>query len=189
MGRTDAELIESATAGDTDAFGELSARHGRRVERFALAATGDQSDAEDVTQETFIEAFKHAARFDGRPEALPWLLGIAANRCRMWGRRRGKADVSLAALPSIPDGAWGDAHTSPESRGLSWELQVDIRRAVHALPIKYRLPVILRFQQGLDYAGIATALKISTGAVAMRLRRAKDLIRRRLDDGHEVDRT
>ncbi len=86
--RRDPELLHSAATGDTDAFAELMARYTDRVYRFTAAALGDPGEAEDATQETFIEAYKSAARFDGRLSASAWLLGIASNRCRESRRRR-----------------------------------------------------------------------------------------------------
>ena len=81
MRRTDATLMKSAAAGDKEAFAELAARHLPRIISFALGIVGDCGDAEDVAQDTLIEAFRCAERFDGRPTVVPWLLGIAANRC------------------------------------------------------------------------------------------------------------
>jgi RNA polymerase sigma-70 factor (ECF subfamily) len=178
--RTDADLMRSAALGHREAFTELMARHLPRLVGFALSLVGDRRDAQDVAQETFIEAYKHVGRFDGRATVVPWLLGIAANRCRMLGRRKGPSDVSLEALSNTCDGAGRDAHINPGAAMAPSDLRVDVQRAVGGLPAKYRVPLLLRFQQGLTYEEIALVLDMPVGSAAARLHRAKALLRDRL---------
>jgi RNA polymerase sigma-70 factor (ECF subfamily) len=113
MSRSDAHILAAVRAGDAAAFSELAERHAPRIYRLALSALGDATEAEDVTQETLIQAYRCAGRFNGSTNAGPWLLGIAANRCRMWARGKGPSAVPLEALAHTPDGSAGDAQTSP----------------------------------------------------------------------------
>ncbi len=180
MERSDAELLRLSASGDVDAFGQFLARHGARVRSFAATVLGDPVDAEDVTQETFVEAYRCADRFEGRGKAIAWLLGIAVNRCRMWKRRRGQPDISLDALPDPHGPATGGAHPHPGSTNNPSDTRLDVERAVRGLPLKYRLPVVLRYQYELTDREIAAALGISRSAAAMRLHRAAGMLRERL---------
>jgi RNA polymerase sigma-70 factor (ECF subfamily) len=141
---------------------------------------GDPVDAEDVTQETFIEAYRCADRFRGRGKAIAWLLGIAVNRCRMWKRRRGQSEISLDALSNPHGLERGDAHSNPGNTDNPSDMRLDVERAVRGLPPKYRLPVVLRFQHELTDGEIAAVLGISRSAAAMRLHRAAGMLRERL---------
>ena len=180
MNCSDAELLESVTTGDEDAFKVLMDMHGSRVYGFALRAVGNAADAEDITQETFIEVLKSAGRFDGRVTAVPWLLGIAANRCRMLMRRQGRSEVPLDTLPADSAALSSDAQSNPQPVGSSHEAHYGIRLAVKGLPANYRLPIILRFQHGLRDREIAQALGISRSAAAKRMSRALAMLRERL---------
>lgn len=180
MERSDAELLRLAANGDVDAFGQFLARHGSRVHSFAAAVLDNPVDAEDVTQETFIEAYRCAQRFEGRGKAIAWLLGIAVNRCRMWKRRRGQSELSLDALPNPRGLARGGARSNPGNTTDPSDIRLDVERAVRGLPPKYRLPVVLRFRHGLTDREIGTVLGISRSAAAMRLHRAAGMLRERL---------
>lgn len=188
--RTDGELIASAAAGDREAFGELMGRHTDRVYRFAAAALGDYGDAQDATQETFIEAYKCAARFDGRAPVGAWLLGIASNRCREWRRVRRRQGASLDAFARLSGDERGGAQHNPRPEAESADIRMDVGQALQALPAEYRLPIIMRFQQGLSYREIAEALGVSVGAAAMRLHRGRALLQAslsHLDTSTEVE--
>ena len=180
------ELLQLSAAGDAEAFSELMRRLTARVYRFALATLGDATEAEDVTQETFIEAYTCAARFDGRVAVLPWLLGIAHNRCRTNERRRRRGAISLDRLAESLESGTGDARLSVPPDSDQHELTWDVQRAARGLPMKYRAPLILRFQEGLTCAEIGEALGIPANTVAVRLHRARALLRQRLGDLNEI---
>jgi RNA polymerase sigma-70 factor (ECF subfamily) len=178
--RSDGELLRLAKAGQADAFAEFVARHTNRVYAFARASLGDKHDAEDATQETFLEAFRYAGRFDGRHPALSWLLGIAANRCRTWRRRDGRRARLIEGL-SESEAASASQEAGHAGAGDDGEEAcAEVRRVVGGLPPKYREPTILWYQQGLSHEEIAQALGITPGAVAMRIHRAKEMLRERL---------
>ena len=92
MQRSDAQLLRSVAAGDTHAFAELMARHMARVCRFSAAALGNRTEAEDVAQETFIEAYRCAAQFDGRAAAIPW-VAIQQGKVNIPGPGEAKRNV------------------------------------------------------------------------------------------------
>lgn len=85
----DARLVKEILAGNDAAFVELHERYERRIYFFALKRMSDPSDAEDVTQEVFLQVFRGLAKFEGRSSLLTWMFGIAHNQiCRRFRRRR-----------------------------------------------------------------------------------------------------
>lgn len=85
----DARLVREILAGKDEAFIELHERYERRIYFFALKRMSDSSDAEDVTQEVFLQVFRGLSKFEGRSSLLTWMFGIAHNQvCRRYRRRR-----------------------------------------------------------------------------------------------------
>ncbi len=85
----DARLVRDILAGKDEAFAELYERYERRIYFFALKRMSDPSDAEDVTQEVFLQVFRGLAKFEGRSTLLTWMFGIAHNQiCRRYRRKR-----------------------------------------------------------------------------------------------------
>ncbi len=85
----DARLVRDILAGKDDAFAELYERYERRIYFFALKRMSDPSDAEDVSQEVFLQVFRGLAKFEGRSTLLTWMFGIAHNQiCRRYRRKR-----------------------------------------------------------------------------------------------------
>ena len=107
----DAALVVRARAGDREAFGVLVTRHQRAALRTAFAIGGSESEAEDVTQEAFVKAFRSLRRFqDGRP-LRPWLMQIVANEARNRRRSRGRRErlaVRAASVGGAPSGSAED---------------------------------------------------------------------------------
>ena len=97
----DAVLVARARAGDREAFGVLVTRHQRAALRTAFAIGGSESEAEDVTQEAFVKAFRSLRRFEeGRP-LRPWLMQIVANEARNRRRSRGRRERLAVRAASV----------------------------------------------------------------------------------------
>lgn len=189
LARRDAQLLHATAGGDADAFAELMVRHYRSVRGFVLADVGDPTEADDVTQETFIEVYRCAHTFNGAANVVAWLLGIARNRSRMAIRRRTRYETCLAALTTRARLDWAYVRQSFAARADAHDMRLDIRRAVYALPQIYRLPVILRYQMGLGCAEIAAVVGVARATAAVRLHRARGLLRdalRHLDPKRET---
>ena len=184
MGRSDADLLRAVGAGDVSAFSAFVDRHKDRVFSFAVEVIGNRADAEDASQETFVEAYRFARRFQGEGSAVAWLLGIAWHRCLTWKYRWRRHAVSLDDLPS-PEGVVGngtDRRVDDEAEATA--VRLDVRRALAKLPPKYRVPALLRYQQGLSHEEIGAALGISPATAAQRVHRAKVILRTAL---HHLD--
>jgi len=173
----DETLVDRATAGDREAFGELYDRCVRRVFRHVSYMVNDVDLAEDLTEQTFLRALEAIHRYERRGVPfLAWLLRIARN-LYLNDRRVQRNNSSI-------HNKWnGGAAASPE---FYCEAKLDgeeVWRAVRALDGDQRQVIVLRFMDGLSYADVADVLGKSVGAVRVAQYRALRALRRRLEDG------
>ncbi|MBX6743006.1 MAG: RNA polymerase sigma factor [Acetobacteraceae bacterium] len=176
----DAELMAWAGAGDRAAFDILVERHAERVLRLALRVLGDAAEAEDVAQDAFLRAWQAAPRFDpGRARFTTWLHRIVLNLAIDHARRRGRLPpAGLDAAKDLPDPAKG-----PEARLSEAEGREALVAALDALPPRQRAAIALAYEEGLSGAAAAEALSVSERALEGLLRRARQMLRARLDPG------
>jgi len=156
----------------------------KRVYNLAYRLLGDHEEAADLTQETFIRAYKAYHRFKGTSEAIyPWLCRIAVNGCKNRFKeleRRNRHEArSLDCLPEpeevqIPDGTLDPAKIVERE-----DLEIRIQEAIQALPPEFRVVVILRDMQGLSYKEVADATGLSMEMVKARLFRGRGILRRK----------
>ena len=167
------ELIDRAQAGEAIAFQRLAEQHAARLWRCALALGKDGHWAEDLAQETLVEAWRSLARFDGRCRFSTWLYGILRHRFLKGRRRQNAARLSAPdALGQVPC----TAYTPDRSAEASEDAQ-RVRRAVASLPEEHRLVVELRFFAGATLDEIAAALGCPLGTVKSRLHYALEKLR------------
>ena len=174
----DEELWSSITAGDEAAFGRLFDRYSRPVYNHAFRLTGSWSTAEDVTQATFLVAWRrrHDARLvDG--SALPWLLVVATNTVRSEWR---SARRWLALLRRLPGERYADGDLADEvSARLDDERRMtEVLSVVRGLPPAEREAVALCLWSGVSYPDAAAVLGISEVAVRSRVSRARSRLAR-----------
>lgn len=158
--RSDHELVELARGGDAVAADGLVVRHHAAVFRVALGILGDEDDAADATQETFIKALQALKGFRGDAAFRTWLLSIAANEARAVlrkRRRRRETPLDESPTPAAPD-------TEPIHRMSVVEDVRRMREALESLPEKQRLAVSLRLHEGLSYREIGEIIGSSEGA-------------------------
>jgi RNA polymerase sigma-70 factor, ECF subfamily len=167
------ELIAHAQAGEAIAFERLAERHAASLWRCAMALGKDGHWADDLAQETLVEAWRSLARFDGRCRFSTWLYGILRHRF-LKGRRQQhavglSASAALRPEPSTADTPDHSAEVSEDARR--------VRQAVACLPDEHRLVVELRFFAGATLDEIAAALGCPLGTVKSRLHYALDKLR------------
>ena len=175
---SDEELWSSIVAGDEVAFGRLFDRYSRPVYNHAFRLTGSWSTAEDVTQATFLVAWRrrHDARLvDG--SALPWLLVVATNAVRSESR---SARRWLALLRRLPGERYADGDLADEvSARLDDERRMtEVLTVVRGLPPAEREAVALCLWSGVSYPDAAAVLGISEVAVRSRVSRARSRLAR-----------
>jgi RNA polymerase sigma-70 factor, ECF subfamily len=167
------QLISACLAGDADSIVRLVEQFQDRVFRLAWRMLGDRHEAEDVTQETFTRALRSLARWDSSRRFEPWLLAIAANRCRtVLSRRR---------LPTVncPEAA-ADVAGAPDTRFENRQLVEEIELALDDLRHEYAEAFRLFHVQHLAYADIAEQLEVPLGTVKTWVHRARREIATRL---------
>jgi RNA polymerase sigma-70 factor (ECF subfamily) len=178
-GPSDVALVAAACSGDADAFAELVTRYERPVYHLAYRTLHDAEEARDITQESFLRAYRSLRSFRPTAKFSTWLFAIAYHACcdRLKRLRR----FSDEELPDPPDSSPG-----PEHRVVALDEAQRLRDAIDRLPEKYRAVITLYHLQGRQYEEIAKVLDLPMGTVKTHLFRAKEQLRRTLG---EMERT
>ncbi len=176
---SDAELLYRAQDGNAEAFGELYERHAQAVFRFLYSHVSNRLDAEDLTSDVFLRAWRALPKF--REQGVPFvafLLRVARNALIDFYRRtRNTQEDDIEAIP-IPDDRAGPADVV----GAQLQSQ-ELRRTMSQLHEEYRLVLTLRFISELSVEETAAAMNKSDGAVRVLQHRALAALRKLLDDG------
>lgn len=167
-------LIAACQQGDAGALRQVFETYQDRVYRLCRHMAGNPQDAEDLTQESFVQAFGAIQSFRGDSAFGTWLFRIAANCCLGALRKRRAAFVSLDADMPLPGGS------SPEDQLMRKELARRVEAAIAALPENQRLLFVLGTQLEMPYQQIGQIAGCSEEAVKMRLHRARKQVREAL---------
>jgi len=183
----DADLARLARAGQQAAYAQLMQRHRDPVFRLVRSHVGNDDDALDMVQDSFVAAFAAIDRYDGSRPFRHWINRIALNKCRDWGRRRAVRRFFSFALPI-------EAADGVADQDVIGEGAVDDARALRAtikalasLPSGLKEPLILTAVDGLSQAEAAAVLGISEKAVEVRVYRARKALQALLPEGDTVD--
>jgi RNA polymerase sigma-70 factor (ECF subfamily) len=173
------EIIRQSAPGDPRLFEALMVGHYNTIYRLTNAVLLDSDEADDAAQETFIQAAAHIADYQPGTNIKSWLAKIAVNLCRDKLRRRKTRQRLLNALKLL---SWQGRHTtpSPEDAVIGSERKRIIHSVIDSLDEKHRLPIILRYMQGMPVTEIAEVLEINVGTVHSRLHYAHRKLRERL---------
>ncbi len=171
----DGDLVAMTLQGHPEAFATLVERYDRAVYHLAYRMLHHVEDARDATQEAFFKAFRSLRTFRHGAKFSTWIFAIAYHACCDRLARR-KHDSSN----ELPDRA--DAGRGPEQQAIASDDAARLRRAIESLPEKYRTVVTLFHLQGRQYEEIAEVLGLPMGTVKTHLFRAKEQLRRLLDE-------
>jgi RNA polymerase sigma-70 factor (ECF subfamily) len=176
--------IRQAIAGDQHAFAELVNTHQRFLYNLALRAVSNPQDAQDITQETFIRAWRAIKTFRGEAGFRTWLYRIMMNLCYdrypRLNRERDQLSIENEDL-EIPQ----ESRLAQKSE--QRELFTLIQQHLQALSENHRLVLSLRFQHELSYEEIATVMSIPVGTVKTTIFRAKEKLKERLRSEKEME--
>ncbi len=175
LGEPDDELIRRAKAGELSAFQTLAERHAETLCRCAMSWCRDRQLAEDIAQETLVEAWRSLAKFDGRCRFSTWMYGIL--RHRFWKARRRRLHVRATPLSAAQGERVLPSSLGPESLLLRAEEAERVRLAVAELPDEHRQVIELRFFAGASLNEIVTALDVPLGTVKSRLHNGLEKLR------------
>lgn len=176
-------LIAASRKGDRDAYCKIVQRYQTRIYSLVFRLVADRAAAEDVTQDAFIRGFRNLHRFDPGRRFLPWMMRIAANLARNHLRSSRRRELPL--LAEVPAG-WGDPAVDLARR----EMLLGLERALLKLPVKYRLPLVLKHVEGLSYREMREVLRLPVAVLKMRVSRARARLRKLVEiplGGEEKD--
>jgi RNA polymerase sigma-70 factor (ECF subfamily) len=175
MEESEALCIEKAKSGDSDGFRCLVEKHSRSVFRLAYRMTGNEEDAEDIVQETFLRAYKQLNRYESRSSFSTWLYRIAAN-CSVDLLRARKVRQPVELPETLADSAL------PADRFVySSQVQQRVSEAMNELTGQERTAFVLRHFEGQSIDEISTALGIGCNAAKHSIFRAVQKLRRALE--------
>jgi RNA polymerase sigma-70 factor (ECF subfamily) len=170
----DGDLVAMTLQGNSEAFATLVERYDRAVYHLSYRMLHNVEDARDATQEAFFKAFRSLRTFRAGAKFSTWIFAISYHACcdRLARRKHDASD-------ELPDRA--DPARGPEQQAIALDEASRLRRAIDALPEKYRAVVTLFHLQGRQYEEIASVLGLPLGTVKTHLFRAKEQLRRLLD--------
>ncbi len=177
-GMPEAEVIEKASAGDEYCFEALYAQHKRRVFSLCLRMTGDHAQAEDFTQEAFLQLYRKIASFRGESSFSTWLHRMTVNIVLMHWRKKGLMEVSLEATlePQSEDGPRKDIGERDGVLDGSID-RMTLERAIEGLSPGYRIIFVLHDIEGYEHNEIAEMLSCSIGNSKSQLHKARMKLR------------
>ena len=181
-------LVERARQGDRSAFGQLVDEYKDKIYNYVARMLNDPYEAEDVTQEAFLRAYRSLPRFRGASSFHTWLYRIASNLAIdvVRKRKRQEPTFSLDEPLESDDGEYErelpDETGGPEDRTSTRETRVAVRRAIMDLPEKLRDVMILYELQGETYEDIADILGVPLGTVKSRLFNARNRLKEALEE-------
>jgi RNA polymerase sigma-70 factor (ECF subfamily) len=185
----DARLVELSRAGDPGGFRTIMQRHNRRLYRIARGVLGDDAEAEDVVQESYMRAFQNLAAFRGDSSLATWLTRIAINEA-LGRKRKRRPMIDLSNLDMIDD--QGETRVlifpgvrggdNPEADATRAEIRRLLERAVDDLPEPFRLVFVMREIEQMSVEETAAQLDILPETVKTRLHRARRLLRDALQE-------
>jgi len=182
---TDQDLVERVQGGDKTAFDLLVRKYQHRVVKLVMRYMRDPADAEDVTQEAFIKAYRALPQFRGESAFYTWLYRIAINTAKNAAVARSRSPVEYDLDLQNSDESYElqarmADHDTPEALVLAEEIRLVVEAAIDSLPEELRTAIVLRELDGQSYEAIAATMACPVGTVRSRIFRAREVIDRRL---------
>ena len=182
---TDDELVKRAQGDDYESFEELVRRYEKKIYGHTIRMLGNPEDAEDVLQETFLNAFRALGSFRGDSSFSTWIYRIATNNALMKIRKSGRIytefEDELPPTEMMRDRPYSSFEQNPREVFLERELVDMLNKAVNELPEKYRAIFLLRDVEGFSTQRASEVLGISESAAKSRLHRARMYLREFLE--------
>lgn len=183
-------IINRVLDGDYDAFEHLVDKYQARVFRHITKMVQDRQQAQDLLQETFLNAYRGLSGFTGASSFATWLFRIATNTCLMYLRKNRPESVEYDdQIENTRGGEFVPASpefiSTPLDILLSSEGRRKIEEAIDGLPILYRSVLVLRDVEGFSIEEVSKIMETSTAAVKSRLHRARNAVREALSSYYE----
>ncbi len=177
----DQELVERAQKGDKRAFELLVMKYQRKLARLLSRMVRDQAEIEDITQESFIKAYRALPQFRGESAFYTWLYRIAVNTAKNYLVARGRRAPTTTEFSNEEAEGFEDAEllrdiATPDAELQTKQIAAAVNKAVEALPEELRTAITLREIEGLSYEEIAQMMDCPIGTVRSRIFRAREAI-------------
>ncbi len=177
----DQELVERAQKGDKRAFELLVMKYQRKLARLLSRMVRDPAEIEDITQESFIKAYRALPQFRGESAFYTWLYRIAVNTAKNYLVARGRRAPTTTEFSSEEAEGFEDAEllrdiATPDAELQTKQIANAVNKAVEALPEELRTAITLREIEGLSYEEIAQMMDCPIGTVRSRIFRAREAI-------------
>jgi RNA polymerase sigma-70 factor, ECF subfamily len=184
---SDLDLVKRAQQGDSDAFASLFYSHKARIYSVCLRMTNNTAEAEDLTQDAFLQVFRKLATFRGDSALSTWLYRIAVNTVLMHFRKKALRQVSLDEPYNQDAKQVRREYGSRDGRLVSSVDRIALTRAIKELPVGYRTIFLLHEVEGYEHQEIAELLDCSVGNSKSQLHKAKLRIRELLGYAREEE--
>jgi len=188
----DAELVARCQKGDMQAFGSLVAKYQDRLFNTVYRLCNNRADAEELAQQAMLKALERIGQFRGSSKFYTWLFRIATNLAISHRRRAGRIRFHSMTVPDDENtGRQAEALTvamaqrrqpAPEAAAMRADLQRRLAAAMDSLEDDFRLVVVLRDVEDMDYRQIANVVGVPVGTVKSRLHRARCILKDNLAD-------
>jgi RNA polymerase sigma-70 factor (ECF subfamily) len=188
----DQQLVERAQRGDKRAFDLLVVKYQRKLARLLSQFIRDAAEVEDVTQETFIKAYRSLSSFRGDSAFYTWLYRIGINAAKNFlvaQKRRASTttnEFDIEAAENFEEGSQLRELNTPENELMSKQIAQTVHQTLQALPEELRSAITLREIEGLSYEEIASIMNCPTGTVRSRIFRAREAIADKLQSVMEI---
>jgi len=166
-------LVAAAKAGDGRAFDALVKRYRKRIYALALHMTGSASEADDITQEVFLKAYRALPQFEGRSQFFTWVYRMTVNRSLNSRRDRARRGEDTLDDPRLELAIAVDARGNPGREAELRQTYARLLNALDSLPIDMRTTVILVSLQGMSHGEVGVIQKVSEGTIAWRMHEAR----------------
>lgn len=160
-------------AGEMEALGVLYRRHAEFVFRIAYRFVRDEEDAQDITQSVFVSLMQSARRYRPESKVTTWIYRIVANRCLNHRSRAGGRQRMTSSMPEALAAAPAPEWERPDQLALRAEQTTRLREALLGLPERQRMALLLRTDEGLSYAEIASVMGCSRSSIESLIFRAR----------------
>ena len=175
---TDEQLVKMVLSGQTAAFELLVQRYQKQIFALAYRLGGDYDEAQDMAQEAFVRIYQELSRFDTGRRFFPWMYRVAHNTCVNILHKRPKDTSSLEdALPFWED---DNSSSSPTEAFALQERAEKVQSALQSLPENYRLPLVLKYLEGMSYQEISDQLSLPVSTIETRLFRGRNMLKKLL---------
>jgi RNA polymerase sigma-70 factor (ECF subfamily) len=185
--RADADLVHSALEGNEDAFTALFHAHRTKVYSICLRMTSNIAEAEDLTQDVFLQAFRKLGTFRGDSALSTWLHRVAVNSVLMHLRKKEPRQISLEEPANRETGRPKREHGKDDDRLSTAVDRIALIRAINELPVGYRTIVLMYEVKGYGHHEIARLLRCSVGNSKSQLHKARIRMRKLLHREHTIE--